>query len=110
MSAKRLHVPLSTLADERLKKILTEANKDFHDGKVVPGDVISLALEGAKLDTAALRLRATRAHLVLKRLLKEGVGTDPTKAADQLQLVASKLRLIGRVAVAKDEELALGKS
>ncbi len=110
MSTKRFHVPLSAVAEERLKKILAEANKDFQDGRVAAGDVISLALESAKLDTAALRLRATRAHLVLKRLLKEGVGTDPNKAADQLQIVASKLRLMGRAANSKDEEPAHGKT
>lgn len=110
MSQKRIHVPLSLVAHERLKKILLEANRDFTDGKVTPGDVISLALESAKLDVAALRLRATRAHLLLKRLLREGLGIDAVTAAEQLQIAANKLRLIGKVSVAKDEDLVHGKA
>ncbi len=65
---------------------------------------------GFQLDVAVLRLRATRAHLVLKRLLKDGTSADPVKAAEQLQIIAAKLRQIGRSGGTKDDEAGHAKS
>ena len=104
MSTKRFHIPLTSAAEARLKKVISEANADFLDGRVTPGDALSLAVETAKIDIAMLRLRATRPHLVLKRLIKEGVSCDPAKAAEQLQAAAMKFRMVGRVASGREEE------
>lgn len=110
MSTKRFHVPLTSAAEARLKKVISDANADFLDGRVTPGDVLSLAIETAKIDLAMLKLRATRPHLVLKRLIKEGVSCDPTKAAEQLQAAAMKFRMVGRAAAGKEEDLPDAKS